>query len=179
MNTKSVEYTGATYSVAVSNGTDGLRLALHILGVKNGDEVLIPPLSFVATANAVSHLGAIPHFVDIDKNYLNLCPKALENRLNEIAFKKNNAVFNKVTGRRIAAILPVHVFGNPADLLAIKKISRDWNIPIIEDAAEALGSWHKISNEKSVHCGLLGDVGVISFNGNKFITTGGGGINNQ
>ncbi len=169
-------YTGATYSVAVSNGTDGLRLALHILGVKNGDEVLIPPLSFVATANAVSHLGAIPHFVDIDKNSLNLCPRALEARLNKIAIKKKNSIFNKETGRRISAILPVHVFGNPADLLAIKKIAKNWNLPIIEDAAEALGSWHKISNKKNVHCGLLGDVGVISFNGNKLITTGGGGI---
>ena len=96
--------------------------------------------------------------------------KSFEARLNEIAHKKNKCVFNKATGRRIAAIMPVHVFGNPADLLEIKKISREWNIPIIEDAAEALGSWHKISDEKSVHCGLFGDVGVISFNGNKLIT---------
>lgn len=167
--------TGANFAIAVSNGTVGLRLALHTIGVKYGEEVLIPPLSFVATANAVSHLGASPHFVDVEKESLGICPIALEKRLDDIAFKKNGQVFNRETGKRIAAIVPVHVFGNPADLSSIQKISKKWGIPIIEDSAEALGSWCTIAN-KRIHCGLIGDVGVISFNGNKLITTGGGGV---
>ena len=168
-------FTGAKYSILVNNGTSGLRLALHILGVKRNEEVLIPPISFVATANAISHLGAIPHFVDIEKESLVICPKSLEKRLNEIAIKKDGKIFNRETGRRIAAIMPVHVFGIPADLNSILKISKSWGIPIVEDAAEALGSWFNIDKNK-IHCGLLGDLGVISFNGNKLITTGGGGV---
>ena len=169
-------FTGSSYAIAVSNGTVGLRLALHTLGVKNDDEVLMPPLTFVATANAVSHLGAIPHFIDIEKNSLGLCPVSLEERLNDIAIRKNGFTYNKETGRRIAALMAVHVFGNPADLTSILKITRNWGIPVLEDAAEALGSWIKFPNKNNAHCGLLGDVGVISFNGNKLITTGGGGV---
>ncbi len=169
------KFTGASYAVAVTNGTVGLRLALYAIGVRCGDEVLIPPLSFVATANAVSHLGATPHFVDVEKDSLGLSPIALEKRLEEIAYKKNGKVFNKVTGKRIAALIPVHVFGNPANLPELLIIANKWGIPIVEDAAEALGSWFKVSEEK-IHCGLIGDIGVISFNGNKLITTGGGGV---
>ncbi len=168
-------YTGANHAVVVNNGTVGLRMALYILGVRNGDEVLVPPYSFVATANAVSHLGAIPHFIDIDHSSLSMSPHALDERLKEIAYKKNGKVYNRQTGRRISAILPVHVFGVPADLDSISIIARNWGIPIVEDAAEALGSWIKINNKK-IHCGLIGDVGIISFNGNKLITSGGGGV---
>ncbi len=168
-------YTGSKYSIVVNNGTVGLRLALYVSGVERNDEVLIPPFSFVATANAVSHLGAIPHFIDIEGTTLSMCPKSLEKRLDQIAVKKEGKVFNIKTGRRIAALLPVHVFGIPANLSELLKISKSWGIPIIEDAAEALGSWFNISNKKK-HCGLIGDLGVISFNGNKLITSGGGGV---
>ena len=113
---KICSFTGAKYSILVNNGTSGLRLALHILGVKENEEVLIPPLSFVATANAISHLGAFPHFIDIEEGTLSMCPRALEKRLNKIAFKKGGKVFNRETGRRISAIMPVHVFGVPANL---------------------------------------------------------------
>ena len=168
-------FTGSKYSILVNNGTSGLRLALHVLGVKKNDEVLIPPLSFVATANSISHLGAFPHFIDIEKDSLSMCPTILEKRLNEVAIKKGGEVFNKETGRRISALMPVHVFGIPANLDRILKISESWGIPVLEDAAEALGSWFNI-NQNKIHCGLFGDLGVISFNGNKTITTGGGGV---
>ena len=168
------KHTGVKNAIAVSNGTNALRLSLFVLGVRSNDEVLIPPLSFVATANAVSHLGAHPHFIDIESKSLGLCPIALENRLNQIAFKKDNMVFNKLTGKRIAALIVVHVFGLPADLIKIKKICSEWNIPIVEDAAEALGSSISLFN-KNLYCGSIGDLGILSFNGNKVITTGGGG----
>ena len=172
---KICDYTGAKNAILVTNCTVGLRLGLHLLGVTFDNEILIPSISFVATANAVSHLGAIPHFVDINEKNLGMCPIALEKRLNDIAEIKNGLVFNKVTNKVIKAIMPVHVFGNPADILEIKKISNKWNLPIIEDAAEALGSWKKNGNS-FLHCGLFGNIGVISFNGNKIITTGGGGV---
>ncbi|MAQ88922.1 MAG: aminotransferase DegT [Rhodopirellula sp.] len=164
------KYTKAKYSIAVCNGTVGLRLALHIVGVDAESEVLIPPISFVATANAVSHLKAIPHFVDIDPFTLGMSPISLSRRLNDIAIKKDGLVINKETGRRISAIVAVHVFGDPAEIDSLKEIADEWDLPLVEDAAEALGSWYK-----NTHCGLIGDVGVISFNGNKLITTGGGG----
>ena len=172
---KICSYTGSKYAVVVNNGTVGLRLALHVLGVKFGDEVLVPPYSFVATANAISHLGAIPHFVDVEDSTFSMCPKALDLQLEKIAFRRDGQVFNRETGRRIAAIMPVHVFGIPADLISLSKISKNWGIPIVEDAAEALGSWLNFEGRK-MHCGLKGDLGVISFNGNKLITTGGGGV---
>ena len=132
--------TGANHVVAVNNGTVALRLALHIVGVKQDEEVILPPLSFVATANAVSHLGAVPHFVDIESETLGLSPRSLSERLNLIAYRDGNKVFNRHTGRRIAAVLPVHIFGNPANIIKLKNIADEWNIPLIEDAAEALGS---------------------------------------
>ena len=169
------EYTGAKYVIAVNNGTSALRLALFIMGVRKDDEVIIPPLSFVATANAISHLGALPHFVDIEPNSLGICPFALEKRLNQIAFRKSDNVFNKFTGNKIAAVVPVHVFGTPAKILEIRKVCLKWSIPLVEDAAEALGSSLSISDNDKKHCGCFGDMGILSFNGNKIITTGGGG----
>ena len=168
------EYTGSKYSIAVSNGTVALRLALFLVGVRENNEVLIPPLSFVATANAVSHLGASPHFIDIESDSLGMSPTALEKRLNEVAFFKKGKVFNKVTGNEIAAVIPVHVFGLPAKIQEIKKVCSKWKLPVIEDAAEALGS-HIMTRTKTIHCGCIGDIGTLSFNGNKIITTGGGG----
>ena len=103
-----------------------------------------------------------------------MCPFALETRLNQIGLKKGDNVFNKITGKRIAAVIPVHIFGLPADLLQIKKICTEWNLPIVEDAAEALGS-KLSSSDQDLHCGSIGDLGILSFNGNKIITTGGGG----
>ncbi len=178
---KICEFTGANYAIAVTNGTVGLRLALHTIGVKPFDEVIIPPLTFVATANAVSHLGAIPHFIDIDKNNLGLCPISLQNRLELIAKKESGIVINMQTGREIKAVLPVHAFGIPANIIEIKKVADKWGLPIVEDAAEALGSW-LFNDGDYTHCGLNGEIGVFSFNGNKIITTGGGGMlitNNQ
>ena len=168
------EFTGSKYAIAVNNGTVAIRLMLYVAGVREGDEVLIPPLSFVATANAVSHLNATPHFIDIEKNTLGLCPKSLKNRLDEIAIKKGQITFNKETGRRISAIMPVHIFGNPALISELIEISKSWEIPLLEDSAEALGSWSNTKNGY-VHCGLFGQAGALSFNGNKIITTGGGG----
>ena len=163
-------FVGSSYAVAVSNGTVGLRLALHCVGVDHNTEVLIPPLSFVATANAVSHLGAIPHFIDIDPQTLALSPLALRQRLEDVAYRDGKNVINRETGRRISAIVVVHVFGNPAEMLPLQQIASDWGLPLVEDAAEALGSFYK-----GTHCGLHSDVGVLSFNGNKLLTTGGGG----
>ena len=118
-------------AIAVSNGTVGLRLALHLINITINDEVLIPPLSFVATANSISHLGAVPHFVDIDLETLGLCPKALEKRLQEIAIKKEGKLFNKETNRQIKAVMPVHVFGNPAKAEEINSICKQWNLQMI------------------------------------------------
>jgi len=167
---KLASFTGAKKAIALTNGTVALRLALHLVGVRYGDEVLVPPLSFVATCNAISHLGAIPHFIDIESKTLGMDPNCLEKHLEEIVLYKNGHLFNKETGRRISAICPVHVFGNPANCYALKEISQKWSLPIVEDAAEALGS--SICKK---HCGLIGEIGVLSFNGNKIITTGGGG----
>ena len=162
--------TGAEHVIAVTNGTVALRLALHLVGVRSGDEVLVPPLSFVATANAVSHLGAFPHFVDIEPTTLAMNPSALSARLEQIAVRIDGQLLNRQTGRRIAAVLPVHVFGHPADAKVLRKVTDAWGLPLVEDAAEALGSWRD-----DTHCGLFGAVGTLSFNGNKLITTGGGG----
>ena len=149
---------------------------MHCVGVRTNDEVIVPPLTFVASANAISHLGAIPHFIDINAVNLSISAQKINQRLEKIARKQGNKVINNKTGRRIAAIMPVHVFGMPANMLEIKKIADIWGIPIVEDAAEALGSRHFISKNSYSHCGLIGEMGIISFNGNKLITTGGGGI---
>ena len=162
--------TGAAHAVAVTNGTVALRLALHLVGVEPGDEVLLPPLSFVATANAVAHLGAVPHFVDVDPTTLAMDPGALHERLEELAERRDGQLLNRQTGRRLAAVLPVHVFGHPADGMELRQVADAWGLPLVEDAAEALGSWRG-----ETHCGLFGAVGILSFNGNKLITTGGGG----
>jgi perosamine synthetase len=162
--------TGAGHVVAVSNGTVALRLALHLVGVRPGNEVLLPPLSFVATANAVAHIGAVPHFVDVEPSAFGLCPAALAARLEAVAEQREGFVLNRETGRRIAAVLPVHVFGHPAKVDQLRAVSDSWGLPMVEDAAEALAS-----RRNQTHCGLFGAVGTLSFNGNKLITTGGGG----
>jgi perosamine synthetase len=162
--------TGAAHAVAVTNGTVALRLALHLVGVGPGDEVLLPPLSFVATANAAAHLGAVPHFVDVEPSTLAMDPAALAARLDLLAEHRDGQLVNRQTGGRLAAVLPVHVFGHPADGVELRRVADAWGLPLVEDAAEALGSWRG-----DTHCGMFGAVGTLSFNGNKLITTGGGG----
>ena len=167
---KLVEFTGARYAVAVVNGTAALHVALQIAGVKVGDEVLVPALSFVATANAVSHCGAVPHFVDSCESTLGLDVKALAAHLERIAERTAHGYRNKETGRRIAAIVPMHTFGHSVDLASLMEVAARFSLPVVEDAAESLGSTYH-----GRHTGTFGCMGVLSFNGNKIITTGGGG----
>ncbi|SDT85668.1 LegC family aminotransferase [Desulfobacula phenolica] len=167
---KLAQYLGAAYAVATVNGTAALQTALRVAGVEQHNEVITQPLTFVATANAIVHNNAVPAFVDVNKATLGLCPDALEKFLDQNASKKDQGVFNKNTGRRIAAIIPMHTFGNPCRMEQIMELANYWNIAVVEDAAEALGS--KISK---TYCATFGSLGVLSFNGNKTITCGGGG----
>lgn len=160
----------AEHGVAVVNGTAALHVAMLVAGVRFEDEVLIPALTFVATANAVRHAGAIPHLVDSSRETLGMDPRALERHLAVVADHSNGEVFNRRTGRRIAAILPMHVFGHPIDMDGLARVAESHGLPIIEDAAEALGSEYQ-----GRRCGSLGRIGTLSFNGNKIVTTGGGG----
>lgn len=164
------DYTGAKRAIAVANGTAALHIALLVAGVKPGDEVLVPTLTFIATANAVSYCGAIPHFVDSDERTLGLDPHKLEAWLNETAQIVNNQCHNKKTGAKIAAVVPMHTFGHPVDLGHLVEVAARWHIQLVEDAAESLGSTYR-----GKHTGRFGCVGTLSFNGNKTITTGGGG----
>ncbi len=162
--------TGARHVVAVVNGTAALHLAYRAVGVQTGDEVIMPPLTFVATANAVAQAGAVPHFVDIEPARLGLDPHALARRLEEVGDRRGETVFNRETGRRIAAVALVHVFGVPACDREVAAVCDEWGLPLVEDAAEALGS-----RRTGRHVGRMGACGVLSFNGNKIVTTGGGG----
>jgi aminotransferase in exopolysaccharide biosynthesis len=163
-------YVGAEYAVAVSNGTVGLQLALVACGVKPGQEVLVPALSFVATANAVSHTGAIAHFVDVDPETWGLDPVAFRSHLQSIGRLDSGRLLNKNTGREIVAVVPMHTLGHPVDMAGILEVSAEFDLMVVEDAAESLGSFIG-----DVHTGLFGNVGMLSFNGNKTMTTGGGG----
>lgn len=164
------EYTGTTCVVAVVNGTAALHICLKLVGVMPHDEVLVPTLTFVATANAITYCGAIPHFVDSEERTLGLDPYKLASYLNEIAQVRQNGCFNKQTRRRIKAVIPMHTFGHPVDLDPLVEVCQRFKLELIEDAAEALGSFYKGS-----HVGNWGRVSALSFNGNKTITTGGGG----
>jgi perosamine synthetase len=164
------ELTGARHAVAVVNGTAALQVALELAGVQPRDEVLTPALTFVGTANAVAHCGGTPHFVDSSEGTLGLDPKALEAHLKEATERTAGELRNKRTGQRIAAILPMHAFGHPVDLEGLMDVAARYNLPIVEDAAESLGSTYR-----GRHTGTFGKLGVLSFNGNKIITTGGGG----
>ncbi|MCP4719533.1 MAG: LegC family aminotransferase [Desulfobacteraceae bacterium] len=164
------QYLGANYAVATVNGTAALQVALRLAGVKTNDEVITQPLSFVATANAIVYNNAVPVFVDVNRSTLGLCPHALEKFLDQNATKKEQGIFNKNTGKRISAIVPMHTFGHPCRMKQILEIADFWNLVVVEDSAEALGS--KILKK---HCATFGSLGVLSFNGNKTITCGGGG----
>lgn len=164
------EFTGCKHAIAVCNGTASLQVALHLAGVVPGDEVIVPALSFVATANAVAHCGAIPHFAESNESTLGLCPRALDHHLSETLEMRQGQPINRHTGRRIAALVPMHTFGHPVELDALQALGARYAIPLVEDAAEALGSYYQ-----GRHAGQHGLLSVLSFNGNKVVTTGGGG----
>lgn len=163
-------FTGAKHAIAVSNGTSALHVSLVLAGVKVDEEVLIPALSFVATANAVVHAGGIPHFVDSELSTLGMCPDSLQSIL-EKCTQTDTGLINPITGKRIAAVVPMHTIGHPADIEKIVKIAEQYGIPVVEDSAESLGSY--VGEQ---HTGTFGRLGILSFNGNKTITTGGGGM---
>jgi perosamine synthetase len=164
------DYTGAKFAVAVVNGTAALHIALLLAGVESGDEVLVPTLSFVATANVVRYCGAKPHFVDSEQQTLGIDPEALQNYLQDNTEQRNGICLNRKTGNTVRALVPVHIFGNPCDLEGLLAVAKEFNLVLIEDAAESLGSTYH-----GRHSGTFGLLGTLSFNGNKTITTGGGG----
>lgn len=166
-----MDCTGAKKAVVCVNGTNALHMALMLVGVERDDEVLTQALTFIATCNAISYIGAHPVFIDVDKDTMGLSPEALETWLKENAEIKNNSCFNKCTGRRIKACLPMHTFGHPVHLDELVAVCERYHLELVEDAAESLGSFYK-----GKHTGTFGKVGAISFNGNKTITTGGGGM---
>jgi len=164
------KFTKSKYVISVVNGTEALHLSLVACGVKNNDEILVPTITFAGTANAIVYSGAIPHFIDSEFETLGVDPQKLDTYLEKITIKKGKFYFNKKTKRRIKAIIPVHVFGNICKIDKVLKVARKYNLTVIEDSAEALGSF-----SKNKHAGTFGLVGCFSFNGNKIITTGGGG----
>ena len=172
------QYTGSKYAVATMNGTSALHIALQLAGVKTGDEVITQALTFIATANAINYAGAKPVFIDVDRETLGLSPEALGNWLARNAEVQdspyNNGkkqAINKLSGRRIAACVPMHTFGHPVKIEKIMEILDKYYIPLVEDAAESIGSYYK-----GKHTGTFGISGILSFNGNKVITSGGGGM---
>jgi len=164
------DYTAAKHVVVVSNGTSALQVALELCGAQTNDEVLVPALSFVATANAVRHCGAWPHFVDSSYQTLGLDPTVLDAHLREIAELCPEGCINRRSGRRIAAVVPMHTFGHPVDMPTLLEVAQRWQLEVVEDAAESLGSWLD-----GKHTGTFGRCAILSFNGNKIVTTGGGG----
>jgi perosamine synthetase len=164
------EYTGAAHVVAVASGTAALHIALKLAGVREEDEVLVPALSFVATANAIAYCNAKPHFLDSELDTMGLDPAALAEHLRAIVERTTEGPRNRQTGRRLAAIVPMHTYGHPVDMAPLLEVAHDYGLPIVEDATESLGSTYD-----GQHTGTMGSVGTLSFNGNKIITTGGGG----
>jgi len=167
---KIADYTGAKYAVATSSGTAALHISLLLANVKDGDEVITQPLTFVSTCNAISYCNAAPIFVDVDKDTMGLSPSALREFLEGNTDVENSQCINNKTGKTIKACVPMHTFGNPCRIDEIKGICDEYHIALIEDAAESLGSMYK-----NKHMGTFGQMGSISFNGNKIITAGGGG----
>lgn len=163
-------YTGVKRAVAVVNGTAALHVCLVLAGVKADDEVLMPALTFVATANAVSYCGAVPHFIDSEEQTLGVNTEKLASYLADIGMCRSDGCYNRRTGRRIKAVVPMHTFGHPVDLDPLTELCNRFGIVLIEDAAESLGSFYK-----GRHTGHWGRLAALSFNGNKTITTGGGG----
>ena len=171
MESRVADFVGACFGIAAVNGTNALAVALRIVGVEQGDEVITQALTFVATCNAIAYLGAKPVFVDVERTTLGLSPDSLKAFLNEFGDIRDGYCYNRATGRRIAACQPMHTFGHPVRIDEIANICEEWCIPLVEDAAESLGSYYR-----GRHTGTFGRLGVFSFNGNKIITTGGGGV---
>ncbi len=167
---KLCKITGAKYAVACANGTGALQVALRLAGVCDQDLVITQSLSFVATANAIHLCGGEPVFLDVDRNTMGLSHKAVQNFLETQCSMKNGFCYHNRTQKKVAACVPMHTFGHPCEIVKICDLCVEWNIPVVEDSAEALGSYHD-----NRHCGTFGKLGVLSFNGNKIITTGGGG----
>lgn len=168
---KTAEFTGAKHAVAIVNGTAALQIALKLVDVQENDEVITQPLTFVASCNAIKHNGAYPTFVDVEKNTLGMSPEKLELFLSNNTKLVNGELINKNTNRKIKAVLPVHIFGHPNRIDEITEVAYKYNLKVVEDSAESLGSYFK---EK--HTGTFGDIGILSYNGNKTLTTGGGGM---
>ncbi len=168
--TRLAEICGVSDVIATMNGTSALHLSLLMVGVRPGDEVLIPALTFVATANAVSHAGAIPHLCDAEWTTLGMDPAKLRRHLADIAEDRNGVTVNRQTGRRLAAIVPVHILGHSADIEGLLEVASEFGIVMVEDAAEGLGTLRN-----GVQIGSDGVLNALSFNGNKIVTTGGGG----
>lgn len=164
-------YTGAKRAVVCVSGTNALHMALMLAGVDHEDEVITQALTFIATCNAICYIGAHPIFLDVDKSTMGLSPDAVKAWLVENGEMRNGQCYNKRTGRRVKACVPMHTFGHPVRIEELVDICDEWNIELVEDAAESIGSKYK-----GIHTGLFGKVGVLSFNGNKTITTGGGGM---
>lgn len=164
-------YTGTAKAVATVNGTAALHAALYMAGVQRGDLVVTQALTFVATCNALYHMGAEPIFVDVSPVSLGLCPKAVDAYLSVYAEVTENGCIHKITRQRIKAAIPMHTFGHPVELDELLTVCQKWQLVLVEDAAESLGSFYK-----GKHTGTLGEFGAVSFNGNKIITTGGGGM---
>lgn len=164
------QHTGARHAVAVVNGTAALHTALLLAGVMPGDEVLVPTLTFIGTANAVAYCGATPHFVDSEEETLGVDPDKLSAYLAAAVEVRGRQSYNRATGRRIAALVPMHTFGHPVRLRELLDLGVRYGFPVVEDAAESLGSYYE-----GRHTGTFGKLGILSFNGNKIITTGGGG----
>ena len=166
------KFVGAKYAIATSNGTSALHIGLKLVGVDKNTEVITQPLTFIATANAIAYCNAEPIFVDVDRDTLGLSAKKLEDFLEENSFiNEKNECINKSTKKVIKACVPMHTFGHPCKIDEIVEICNRYNIAVVEDSAESLGSYYK-----GQHTGTFGKVGIFSFNGNKIITTGGGGM---
>ena len=164
-------YTGAKKAVVCVSGTNALHMAMMLVGVERDDEVLTQALTFIATCNAISYIGAHPVFIDVDKSTMGLSPDALKNWLVKNAVIRNGQCYNTRTGRRVKACVPMHTFGHPVRIEEMSQVCEEYHIELVEDAAESIGSKYK-----GIHTGLFGKVGALSFNGNKTITTGGGGM---
>ncbi len=165
------EYTGAAQAVVCVNGTNAIHLALLLVGVEPGDEVLTQPLTFIATCNALSYCGAHPVFIDVDRDTLGLSPSKMREWIEAHAELREDGLYNKRSGRRIKACVPMHTFGHPVRLKELVELCREYRLELVEDAAESVGSFYH-----GQHTGTFGKIGVLSFNGNKTMTTGGGGM---
>src|SRR3990167_2901745 len=164
------EFTNAKHAVVTVNGTAAMHIAYLLAGVQANDEVLVPTLTFVGTINPIHYCGAVPHFIDSEEKYLGIDPILLDEYLHDILSKKRGNSINRFTGRPVRALCVMHALGHPVDLDPLVQLCQKYHLTLIEDAAEAIGSYYK-----SMHAGCKGLVGILSFNGNKTLTTGGGG----